>query len=104
MIYCGVLKPWRCIFGGQIKLMDSTDTLGLVAGALTSISFLPQVIKTWKSKSAKDLSLRMFGIFSAGVTLWLIYGIQVTSIPIIAANTLTLFLCLIILYFKLKFK
>ena len=84
--------------------MNSNDTLGLIAGALTSISFLPQVIKTWRSKSAKDLSLGMFGIFSTGVTLWLIYGFQVNSIPIIAANALTLFLCSIILYFKLKFK
>lgn len=84
--------------------MTSNDTLGLLAGALTSISFLPQVIKTWQSKSAKDLSLRMFGIFSAGVILWLIYGFKVDSIPIISANALTLFLCLIILYFKLKFK
>ncbi|MBK9732508.1 MAG: SemiSWEET transporter [Chitinophagaceae bacterium] len=72
--------------------MSSNDTLGLIAGALTSISFLPQVIKTWRTKSAKDLSLVMFGIFSAGATLWLIYGLQVNSLPIISANLLTLFL------------
>lgn len=84
--------------------MNANDTLGLIAGALTSISFLPQVIKTWRSKSARDLSLGMFGIFSAGVSLWLVYGILVNSIPVIAANALTLVLCLVILYFKLKFK
>lgn len=84
--------------------MQLNDILGLTAGALTSISFLPQVIKTWQSKSARDLSLAMFGIFSTGVTLWLIYGLQVSSLPIIAANSLTLLLCLVILYFKLKFK
>ena len=84
--------------------MSTNDTLGLIAGALTSISFLPQVIKTWRSGSARDLSLSMFGIFSLGVTLWLIYGLKVNSIPIIAANALTLALCLVILYFKLKFK
>ncbi|MBK6483239.1 MAG: SemiSWEET transporter [Chitinophagaceae bacterium] len=84
--------------------MSTNDILGLIAGALTSISFLPQVIKTWRSGSARDLSLSMFGIFSLGVTLWLIYGLMVNSIPIIAANTLTLALCLVILYFKLKFK
>lgn len=84
--------------------MRTNDTLGLIAGALTSISFLPQVIKTWRSGSARDLSLSMFGIFSLGVTLWLIYGLKVNSIPIIAANALTLALCLVILYFKVKFK
>jgi MtN3 and saliva related transmembrane protein len=84
--------------------MGTNDILGLIAGALTSISFLPQVIKTWRSGSARDLSLSMFGIFSLGVTLWLIYGLKVNSIPIIAANALTLALCLVILYFKLKFK
>lgn len=84
--------------------MNANDTLGLIAGALTSVSFLPQVIKTWRSKSARDLSLGMFGIFSAGVSLWLVYGILVNSIPVIAANALTLVLCLVILYFKLKFK
>lgn len=84
--------------------MSTNDTLGLIAGALTSISFLPQVIKTWRSGSARDLSLSMFGIFSLGVTLWLIYGVKVNSIPIIAANAFTLALCLVILYFKVKFK
>lgn len=84
--------------------MSTNDTLGLIAGALTSISFLPKVIKTWRSGSARDLSLSMFGIFSLGVTLWLIYGLKVNSIPIIAANALTLALCLVILYFKVKFK
>ena len=84
--------------------MNSMDFLGLIAGGLTTISFLPQVIKTWKSKSAKDLSLGMFAIFSAGVSLWLIYGIYMSSIPLIAANALTLILCVTILYFKLKFK
>jgi len=84
--------------------MNSADYLGLAAGALTTISFLPQVIKTWKSKSAKDLSFGMFGIFSLGVLLWLIYGITLNSFPIISANAFTLVLCLTIVYFKMKFR
>lgn len=84
--------------------MNSNDGLGLLAGALTTLSFLPQVIKTWKSKSARDLSLGMFAIFSSGVFLWIIYGIYMNSIPVIAANALTLIFCSTILYFKLKFK
>lgn len=84
--------------------MHSIDLLGLFAGMLTTISFLPQVIKTWKTKSAKDLSLGMFLIFAVGVSLWLVYGIYVGNIPVIAANACTLVMCSTILYFKLKFK
>jgi MtN3 and saliva related transmembrane protein len=70
----------------------------IACGGLTTISFLPQVIKTWKSKSAKDLSLNVCDISSTGVS-WLIYGINISSIPLITANALTLILCLTILYF-----
>ncbi|RAV99853.1 SemiSWEET transporter [Pseudochryseolinea flava] len=82
----------------------NTQILGLVAGACTTIAFLPQVIKTWKSRSAKDLSLSMFSIFCLGVTLWLVYGIMVKDIPVIVANMLTLMLASTLLYFKLRFK
>jgi len=78
--------------------------LGLAAGACTTIAFLPQVIKTWKSRSAKDLSLSMFSIFCLGVTLWLVYGIMVQDVPVIAANLLTLMLASTLLFFKLRFK
>ena len=78
--------------------------LGLVAGACTTIAFLPQVIKTWKSRSAKDLSLSMFSIFCLGVTLWLVYGFMVDDVPVIAANLLTLMLASTLLFFKLRFK
>lgn len=78
--------------------------LGLIAGGCTTIAFLPQVIKTWKSRSAKDLSLSMFSIFSVGVALWLAYGFLVNDIPIIAANLITLMLASTLLVFKLKYK
>src|SRR5688572_13677456 len=54
--------------------MNAIQILGLVAGALTTAAFLPQVIKTWKSRSAKDLSLGMFSLFCLGVAMWLVYG------------------------------
>ncbi len=76
--------------------------IGLVAASLTTIAFLPQAIKTWRSKSAKDLSLGMFGIFTTGVLLWLIYGLLVNDLPIILANTFTLLLSSFILFFKIK--
>lgn len=78
--------------------------LGLVAGACTTIAFLPQVFKTWKSRSAKDLSLSMFTIFSLGVALWLVYGFLMNDVPLIAANLITLMLASTLLIFKFKYK
>lgn len=78
--------------------------LGLAAGACTTIAFLPQVLKTWKSRSAKDLSLGMFSFFCFGVLLWLVYGIMVNDLPVIIANMLTLMLASSLLFFKLRFK
>lgn len=78
--------------------------LGLAAGALTTIAFVPQVIRTWKTKSAHDLSLGMYSILCTGVLLWLIYGLIIEDIPIIVANAVTLSLALIILYFKITYK
>jgi MtN3 and saliva related transmembrane protein len=84
--------------------MNPVQLLGLSAGAFTTIAFLPQVVKTWKSRSAKDLSLGMFLFFCAGVAMWLAYGILVNDIPVIAANLLTLVLASTLLVFKLTFK
>lgn len=83
--------------------MKLIDIIGITAGMLTTISFLPQVIKTWKSRSAGDLSLSMFSIFFAGVALWLTYGIAIGDLPIILSNTLTLVLSGTILFFKLRY-
>jgi MtN3 and saliva related transmembrane protein len=78
--------------------------LGLTAGLLTTIAFLPQVIKTWKMRSAKDLSLSTFSLFFIGVTLWLVYGLILNDLPIILANLFTLIFAGILLFFKLRFK
>lgn len=83
--------------------MDKMDLLGLLAGMFTTAAFLPQVIKTWRSKSAKDLSLGMFSMLVAGLILWLIYGILNQDIPIIFTNGVTLALASVILYFKIMF-
>lgn len=84
--------------------MNRIEILGLLAGSFTTAAFLPQVVKTWKSRSAKDLSLGMFSLFCLGVALWLVYGVAVNDAPIIAANLLTLLLASSLLYFKLRFK
>ncbi len=80
------------------------DALGLLAGILTTTAFVPQVYKTWKTRSAKDLSLSMFLIFVLGVLLWLLYGLLKQDLPVIAANSATLILAVTLLVFKLKFK
>lgn len=97
-------KFLTCTFVDQLSSMTFPELLGLTAGAFTTISFLPQVIKTWKSRSAKDLSLVMFSLFTFGVALWLIYGLIVNDLPVIFSNVLTLILAATILYFKLRFK
>jgi MtN3 and saliva related transmembrane protein len=84
--------------------MDSAQLIGLAAGTLTTIAFVPQVVKTYQSKSAKDLSLAMFLIFCTGIVLWLIYGIAINDLPVIIANSLTLALSSLLLIFKLIYK
>lgn len=84
--------------------MDAANLLGLLAGTLTTASFLPQVIKTWRSRSAGDISLVMFALFSLGVLLWIVYGFTVGALPIIVANVITLLLSMTILVFKIRYK
>ncbi|MGD0095962.1 MAG: SemiSWEET transporter [Terracidiphilus sp.] len=78
-----------------------SDLIGSTAAVCTTISFLPQLIRVWQRKSASDISLTMFLLFSFGVACWLVYGIGIGSLPIIAANTVTLILALAILTLKL---
>lgn len=79
------------------------DAVGSLAAVCTTISFLPQLVRVWRRKSAADISLTMFLLFSFGVGCWLIYGIGIGSGPIIAANAVTLALALAILALKLRY-
>jgi MtN3 and saliva related transmembrane protein len=90
-------------FAKVLATMDFTTVLGLVAGALTTIAYLPQLIKTWKSKSAEDLSWSMLITLCVGIILWLIYGTYVHDLPVILANVVTLVLSSIILVLKLRY-
>lgn len=78
--------------------------LGMIAGTLTTIAFLPQLFKVWRSKSAKDISMTWLITFSGGVLLWLIYGLLLGQLPIVLANAVTLGLTWVILGFKLKYR
>ena len=81
----------------------AVETLGMIAGTLTTVAFVPQVLKIYRTKSAKDVSYLMFSIFSTGIVFWLIYGILIRSTPIIAANVVTLTLSVIIIVLKVRY-
>lgn len=83
--------------------MNAIEILGMSAGLISSITFLPQVIKTWKSKSAKDISLLMFTFATISVIMWLIYGILIKNNPIIFTNATILIFSATMLYFKVRY-
>jgi len=87
---------------GTMGIMDAVTFLGMAAGTLTTISFLPQVIRTWKTRSAKDISAGMFMLFCAGIFLWILYGVSINSLPVIITNIVTFILAFIILVLKLR--
>lgn len=80
------------------------ELIGFAAAFLTTIAFIPQVIKVVKTKSVEGLSLTTYLIFIVGVFLWLIYGINLGSISMITGNSITVILALIIIYFIIKSK
>ncbi len=84
--------------------MDFVNALGLTAGSLTTLAFVPQVLKTWRSKSGEDISAVTFLLFSAGVLLWLIYGLTLGALPIILANAVTFVLALLVLFLKYRYR
>ena len=83
--------------------MDPVTALGLLAGTRTTVAFVPQVIRTWKSKSTKDLSLPMLVSFTTGVLCWLVYGIWIDSLPITLTNGATFVLAGTNLLLKLRY-
>lgn len=84
--------------------MESITLAGYLAGTLTTIAFVPQVIRTWKLKETKDFSLAMLLLFATGMLLWTVYGIWINSFPIIAANTVTFGLILFLIWMKIKYQ
>ncbi len=83
---------------------DATTALGFAAATLTTAAFLPQVIKTWRTRQTRDISLGMFLVLCIGICLWLVYGILRGDLPLILANAVTLVPAGTILVFKLKYK
>ncbi|MEK6969155.1 MAG: SemiSWEET transporter [Nanoarchaeota archaeon] len=83
--------------------MSFIDIIGYAAGFLILISIIPQIIKSWKTKSTKDISLLRYLIYAAGVVLWLVYGIVLYNGPMMVVNGINLILASSILYLKFKY-
>ncbi|MGC8992906.1 MAG: SemiSWEET transporter [Thermoplasmata archaeon] len=83
--------------------MDLT-IIGYVAGTLTTASFIPQSIKIWREKSAKDVSLIMYIVISTGIFLWFLYGLLLMDYPLILANGISFIISISILIGKIKYK
>jgi MtN3 and saliva related transmembrane protein len=85
-------------------MIDKNELIGLIAAVCTTFAFLPQVIKVWKTKQTKDLSLRMYTIMFIGICLWFVYGLRINSLSIILANIVTGVLVFTILVFIFRGK
>jgi MtN3 and saliva related transmembrane protein len=84
--------------------MLSTDLIGYIAASLTTASFVPQAWKTFRSKDVSGISLVMYSMFTAGIALWLAYGVLLGAWPIVVANTITFALACAILAMKLRYR
>ena len=85
-------------------MIDQNEIIGFIAAVCTTFAFLPQVIKVWKTKQTKDLSLRMYTIMFIGICLWFVYGLRINSLSIVLANIVTCILVFTILVYIFKGK
>ena len=83
--------------------LNTNDLLGIAAGTLTTISFLPQVFRIVQTRSAHDISWGMFTVFASGTALWLAWGIAQGAVPVIVANFITLVLSVVIMVLKWRY-
>ena len=83
--------------------MNWTDWIGYVAATLTTASFVPQAVLTFRTRDVSGISLGMYSAFTLGVALWLLYGVLIAAWPVVIANTITLALAASILGMRLRF-
>jgi MtN3 and saliva related transmembrane protein len=84
--------------------MTLTDLIGTIAAVLTTISFLPQALHTFRTKDVRGISLGMYSAFTLGVAMWLVYGLMLGAWPVVIANLITLALASAILVMKLRYR
>jgi MtN3 and saliva related transmembrane protein len=82
--------------------MNTTDFIGYFSAFLTTFAFVPQVLHSLRTRDLSGVSLPMYSIFSAGVFGWIIYGVQIASWPVVAANVVTFVLACTVLWLKMK--
>jgi MtN3 and saliva related transmembrane protein len=85
-------------------LIPVLDLIGYGAATLTTLAFIPQTLRSWRTRDLSGVSLGMYGLFTVGVALWLVYGLLLGSMPIVIANTITLALAGTVLFLKLRHK
>lgn len=83
--------------------IDLNNIIGIIAGAITTSALIPQALKIYKTKSARDVSLMMFIFLAVGIALWFIYGILIKEIPVILANFISLILIFTIIFMKIRY-
>jgi len=84
--------------------MQTVDLIGYLAATLTTASFIPQVVQTFKTRDVSGISLLMYSAFTIGIGLWLVYGLLISAWPIVIANCITLSLAVTILTMKLRYQ
>ena len=84
--------------------MEMTQWIGIVAGVLTATSMLPQLFKVIKNKEAEDLSFKMLFILISGIALWIVYGVKREDMPIIATNSFSLLVNILLIFFRFKYR
>jgi MtN3 and saliva related transmembrane protein len=82
--------------------VDAVELIGLVAGAMTTSAFVPQAVQTWRTRSARDVNAGLLVLLVVGNSLWFTYGALVGSWGLVAANIVTVPLCALILWVKLR--
>lgn len=82
--------------------MNYSEYIGFFAATLTTMSFVPQALQSWKTRDLSGISLPMYGMFSTGVLFWLIYGVMIESWPVMIANAITLMLACVVLILKIR--
>ncbi len=83
--------------------IDLAEVIGFIAAACTTLAFVPQVVRVWRTRSAEDISLAMYLILVAGVLMWIVYGVLIRSLPLVLANVASLVLAGAVLAGKLRF-
>lgn len=88
----------------QITEFIGSELIGYMAATLTTVSFVPQALHSFKTKDVSGISLGMYSIFTLGIALWLAYGLLISAWPIVIANVITLALASLILVLKLRYR